>query len=254
VRALVIFALGLAACTSFEPVEEPGSTSSNITGEQVSPNRIANLAKEAGVRCEGIVLATAVALGESDGVVRAIHNNADSVDRGIWQINSKYWPMYSESCVYDPACNAGAMADISSNGASWVPWLAYTNGRYKEFMSQAQAGYDAGVTGCNGGSAKPSAPPAATAACESIGYYGLCVHSVSVWVEDGQCRVRDCAAEGKACGIISEEAGAGCLGGTAGAKVSDCSSYGSKGKCLGKTRVWSENGQCRWDANTTTCP
>lgn len=246
-RALVLVALALVACSAPRVAEEKGSTTSKVAAGQVSPNGIANLAKAAGVPCNGIVLATAVALGESDGVVHATHSNDDgSIDRGIWQINSKAWPMYSSSCVFDPACNAGAMADISGDGGSWSHWLAYTNGRYLQFMAQAQAGYDAGVAGCNGA--------ATPVACDDVGYFGLCVGGVSVWSEDGRCRIRDCAAEKKDCGIISEDVGAGCLGGTAGARVSDCSAYGAKGRCLGDTRVWSDDGQCRWEANSPTCP
>jgi hypothetical protein len=159
--------------------------------------------------------------------------------------------MYGESCVYDPACNAKAMVAISNGGSSWTPWLAYTNGRYQQFMSKGREGANAA---CNG---TTSTGPSTTdtggdtnatsskASCADLGYDGKCVGDVSIWSEDGRCRVRDCGGEGKTCGHISASVGYGCLGGTAGARVSDCSSFGYDGKCFGDVLVWVENGACR---------
>ena len=65
--------------------------------------------------------------------------------------------------------------------------------------------------------------------------------------------VRDCASEGKECGLISAEIGLGCLGGTAGAQVSDCSTFGAAGRCFGDTRVWVDQGLCRWATMSVEC-
>jgi hypothetical protein len=248
--AIIGFAfIGCAAPAA--SVEEEGSTSSNLEGNQLSPEQIAHEARAVGVPCgERLVTAVAVGLGESDGVVNATHPNTDgSVDRGVWQINSKAWPMYSESCVFDASCNAGAMAAISSNGASWQPWLAFTNGRYRQFLTQAQS---ATASECNGATTTTTTTDA-KAQCDAIGYYGRCVGQTSIWSENGRCRVRDCASEGKACGLISDEIGLGCLGGTDGARVSDCSAYGAAGRCFGDTKVWVEQGQCRWATMPEEC-
>ena len=86
---------------------------------------------------------------------------------------------------------------------------------------------------------------ATTASCDALGYEGDCVGAVSVWSEGGTCRVRDCGGEGKACGLLSADVGYGCLGGTAGAMVAGCASYGYEGACLSDTLVWAEDGECR---------
>lgn len=227
-----------AACATAAPEAIESSAEAQYAGELVSDDRLAALAKEAGLPCSAIVTATAVALGESEGYAAATHANADgSVDRGLWQINSRAWPMYTQSCVFDPACNARAMADISARGASWQPWLAYTNGRYQQFLPRAQAAYGR-LTACGGGGGG--------ATCDALGYDGACFGALSVWSEPGRCRVRDCAAEGKTCGRISREAGNGCLGGTSGARVSDCAALGYDGECFGSTLVWADHdGTCR---------
>ena len=253
--------LGLAVIGCGAPVmttEDKGETSSHIEGGRLTPAEIARVAHQAGVPCgDKLVTAVAVGLGESDGVEQATHSNTDgSIDRGVWQINSRAWPEYPEKCTFDAVCNAGAMVDISGGGSNWQPWLAFTNQRYQQFLSDARA---AEATECNGGGGGGAAPPAkkptpsSRAECESIGYDGVCVGQTSIWAEDGACRVRDCASEGKVCGLISPEIGLGCKGGSAGAKVSDCSSFGAEGRCFGTTKVWVEQGQCRWATMPGSC-
>lgn len=241
----VIGAANFVACAPPVVEEIETNAAAQYAGELVSDDRIAALAKEAGLPCSAVVTATAVALGESEGYAGATHANVDgSVDRGLWQINSTAWPMYSQSCVFDPACNAGAMAAISGRGASWQPWLAFTNGRYQQFLARAQAAY--GRLAACGGTGGGGGGGGGTARCDELGYDGKCFGGLSVWAEPGRCRIRDCAAEGKTCGHISDEAGNGCLGGTSGARASDCSALGYDGKCFGSTLVWAErDGTCR---------
>jgi hypothetical protein len=248
-----------AACSASPPDEtEARATSAVYAGELLTPATVARHARAAGVPCgERLVLAVAVAWGESEGYTRATHYNAfdGSTDRGIWQINSKVWSMYSEACVFDPACNAKAMAAISNNGASWTPWLAYTNGRYAQFMEKGREGENAACNGAGASDPSPSnggstnVPTGASggsgASCAELGYDGECVGDVSIWSENGQCRVRDCGGEGKTCGHISSSVGWGCLGGTAGAKVDACASYGFDGRCFGDVLVWVEKGACK---------
>lgn len=83
--------------------------------------------------------------------------------------------------------------------------------------------------------------------CASLGYDGTCVGDVSVWHEGGACRIRDCESEGKTCGLISAQAGYGCLGGTQGSTTFDCESLGYEGACLsGDVLAWTEGDACRW--------
>ncbi len=51
-------------------------------------------------------LAFALAYEESRFTPRAINDNGDSVDRGLFQLNSKSFPKLGESEVYDPEINA----------------------------------------------------------------------------------------------------------------------------------------------------
>jgi len=91
--------------------------------------------------------AVAVALAESGGDCKAKGYNSDSVDRGLWQINSKWHSEVSDSCAYDCICNAEHAVKISSKGTDWTPWSTWNNGAYKAHMSTAEAAckaYDPG--------------------------------------------------------------------------------------------------------------
>ena len=126
IRAFVVFVLAASAASATSAcsaplVEDHGEASlaalngDSYAGTQISASAIADHARAAGLPCSSVVLATAVALGESEGFTRATHVNDDaarSIDRGLWQINSYYWSAYSEACVFDPACNATANGSI----------------------------------------------------------------------------------------------------------------------------------------------
>ncbi len=103
---------------------------------QIAYSAVAVLANDAGVPCgKNLVRAVAVAAGESGRYQYAFHQNKNcSLDRGIWQINGKYW---GELSTYELEGNAKAMSVISSKGAKWTPWIAYLNGSYKTFWSSA---------------------------------------------------------------------------------------------------------------------
>jgi hypothetical protein len=111
------------------------------------------------------------------------------------------------------------------------------------------------VGGCDEGTGEPRGFSGAADAeragelgsCNALGYTGTCVDDVSLWMEGGACRVRDCASEGKTCGLISNEVGYGCLQGTAGSTQFLCTDVGYAGVCLeGDVLVWSEGETCQW--------
>ena len=107
-------------------------------------------------------------------------------------------------------------------------------------------------TGCyegldNGREVGPADRTANVGSCEELGYWGECVNGVALWWENGSCRVRDCASEGRTCGLISDAVGWGCMGGTADSTVFDCSELDYAGACLSDdVIVWTENSACRW--------
>jgi len=79
-------------------------------------------------------IAAAVAMAESGGNENAVgKNNNGSVDRGLWQINS----IHGSRSTLDPLANAQSAVAISNGGTNWRPWVAYTTGRYKQYVQQS---------------------------------------------------------------------------------------------------------------------
>merc|ERR1719215_1485072 len=110
-------------------------SSADSEAENLSASQIA--AVWSGSNC---ATAVAVALAESSGNCKASHTNSGgSIDRGLWQVNSKWHPECSDSCAYDCSCNAGCAKSISSGGKDWTPWATYNAGAHLKYMSQAQA-------------------------------------------------------------------------------------------------------------------
>ena len=106
----------------------------------------ADVASRAGFSGDRLVTAVAVGMAESSCRPDAYLSNGPtkgcpngSTDRGLWQINSCWHPSVSKSCAYDAQCNANAAYRISSGGTNWKPWVAYTNGRYEDYLDDARA-------------------------------------------------------------------------------------------------------------------
>jgi hypothetical protein len=105
---------------------------------RLTPYQVAVLAHNHGVACgANLVRAVAITGAESSRYQYAYLVNTNcSIDRGLWQINSGYWPSYSS---YAQATNAHGMYVISSHGTNWHPWVTYNNGAYKSYWSNACA-------------------------------------------------------------------------------------------------------------------
>ncbi len=87
-------------------------------------------------------LAIAIALAESGGQTDAVHHNAGpppSVDRGLWQINSRFHPEVTDSQAFNPATATDAARRISVGGTNWTPWAAFRNHVYTPFLPAAKA-------------------------------------------------------------------------------------------------------------------
>lgn len=103
----------------------------------LSADQLTGLAQAAGAAGD-VTTAVAVALAESGGDTAAVGKNADgSRDRGLWQINDQAHPEVSDSCAFDPACNARAAYTISNGWTDFSAWTVYTTGAYLQFMPQA---------------------------------------------------------------------------------------------------------------------
>jgi hypothetical protein len=87
-------------------------------------------------------VAVAIALAESGGRTDAVHNNAGpppSMDRGLWQINSRFHPDVTDAQAFDPAASTDAAHRISAGGTNWTPWTVFKNNVYLNFVAAARA-------------------------------------------------------------------------------------------------------------------
>jgi hypothetical protein len=104
----------------------------NRTGDGYGMGNLEALWKRAGGAASAANIAAAVAMAESGGNPRASNRNRNgTIDRGLWQINS----VHGAKSTFDPVANARAAVSISGNGRNWRPWVAFTNGRYRRFLS-----------------------------------------------------------------------------------------------------------------------
>ena len=108
---------------------------------QLSPVQIAQAAQAAGFSGDALTTVVAIALQESDGVTDARNVNGDgSVDRGLLQWNSVYWPQVTDQCADDPACALQTAYRVTRGGADFSPWqLDFTAGRVADQWARAQA-------------------------------------------------------------------------------------------------------------------
>ncbi len=61
-----------------------------------------------------------------------------SYDRGLWQLNTAVPGAVSDTCAFDPACNAKAAYLASGRGTSFAPWSSYDQDVYTSFIDPAQ--------------------------------------------------------------------------------------------------------------------
>lgn len=111
--------------------------------------RCARAAVDAGWTGSNLVTSVAVSLAESWCTATAYHDNGPlpgcpngSRDRGAWQINDCYHSWVSDSCAYELYCNARSAYTIWG-WSGWGAWTTYTNGAYRNYLAEAQAGVDA---------------------------------------------------------------------------------------------------------------
>ncbi len=147
VRAVPALRLGIVAVLALVALAVPTpARAAPDAAASAAADVCANVASRAGFTGDRLVTAVAVGMGESscrpdaqnaNGPTKGCPNG--SVDRGLWQINSCWHPSVSRSCAYDAQCNANAAYRISSGGANWRPWVAYTNGRHEDYLDEARA-------------------------------------------------------------------------------------------------------------------
>jgi hypothetical protein len=94
-------------------------------------------------------MAAAIALAESGGIPN--RNNADRPGDGGHHIAAGLWQILGlpfEGNVYDPLTNARmAVAKYRGAGNTFRPWVAYTNGNYRQYMQRGGWLGGRGMTG-----------------------------------------------------------------------------------------------------------
>ena len=141
IRLGIVVVLALVALVVPAPAMAAADASASAAADLC-----AKVASRAGFSGDRLVTAVAVGMGESSCRPDAYLSNGPtkgcpngSVDRGLWQINSCWHPSVSKSCAYDAQCNANAAYRISSKGTNFRPWVAYTNGSYRNHLDAARA-------------------------------------------------------------------------------------------------------------------
>jgi Lysozyme like domain len=93
---------------------------------------IAGYAKQAGFAGQDLVTAVAIALAESSGDPNAKGDLTLGVSIGLWQINLRAHPEYSEQELYDPQLNANAAFKIyTAAHSTFRPWSTFTQNNPK---------------------------------------------------------------------------------------------------------------------------
>jgi Lysozyme like domain len=101
-----------------------------FTRQQITPHATA-----AGFTGRGLSIAVAIAFAESSGKTDARLVNADgSIDRGLWQINSRWHPEVTDAMADDPATAAREAFRISKSGADFTPWATFKSGAYRRYL------------------------------------------------------------------------------------------------------------------------
>lgn len=116
-----------------------------------TPAEIYAAARGAGLNSAQAVIATAVALAESNGDDAALGDIA--LQNGTWGPSAGAWQVRTLKADTGKGTNrdvsaltagglgrqAQAMAAISAGGTNWSPWSVYGSGAYQRYLGQAQA-------------------------------------------------------------------------------------------------------------------
>ncbi|MEA2992351.1 MAG: hypothetical protein QOD40_1271, partial [Alphaproteobacteria bacterium] len=127
-----------AVCASSSNVNQGGGDCISRTADEV-----ALAAYTAGFRGGALVNAIAISNAESSGISGVFYLNAilvnsvTSIDRGLWQINSHFWPNYDpQKLLFDASYNAAAAYTVySTTSNGWCNWVEFYDGNFASYMS-----------------------------------------------------------------------------------------------------------------------
>ena len=145
------------------------------SGKQFSVGQLKELALSVGFNEKNASIAAAVAMGESGGdssndtIKSGLYAKNGETSYGLWQINMtgalgperiKQFGLSSYKDLYDPVTNARAAFKLSG-GSNWQPWSVYTDGKYQQYLKEAQK--PTSKPAAKSGSSKTSASQASSA-------------------------------------------------------------------------------------------
>lgn len=81
--------------------------------------------------------AIAVVLGESGGDPRAVNREPGNIDRGLWQISSKWHPNVTDAQAFDVDWSTRYAHTLSSGGTDYNAWHVTRSARWPELYEQA---------------------------------------------------------------------------------------------------------------------
>lgn len=146
------FAAGLTAVGVSNLLgNEELNSGGNYSAGTYDAKKLTELAKSVGMPEDKIPTMVAIALGESGGKTDAHNPDASTGDNsyGLWQINMigslgearrKEFGIKSNEELKDPTINAKAALSVL-NSSGLASWTVYKEGRYKDFMPEAEKAY-----------------------------------------------------------------------------------------------------------------
>lgn len=145
---------GTTATAGNNTQNKQGAQNVSASGTKLSIEQIVQLALSVGFQGDDAAIAAAVAMAESGGDSAAINprpgtTSTSDLSYGLWQINMignlgpqrrQQFGLSSNEQLYDPTTNAkAAYAIYSARKGKFSPdWSTYTNGKYLNFLVQAQ--------------------------------------------------------------------------------------------------------------------
>lgn len=104
-------------------------------GMRLTADQISTYAANAGFTGNDLQAAVAVALAESSGQTDALGDPTLGVSVGLWQINLRAHPEYSQDELMNPQTNASAAYAIyHAAGRSFKPWTTFKTAAYLAYM------------------------------------------------------------------------------------------------------------------------
>lgn len=131
------------AAVSFALVLALWATGVRAIENTVTPLQAAQLWRDAGGTRASCATAIAIATAESSlnceayNINPAKNGRPQTIDRGLFQINSFYHADVDRNCAYDCVCNVREAFRISRKGNNWTPWTTFKNNLHSPYLPKA---------------------------------------------------------------------------------------------------------------------